>query len=68
VLDQLLVAQPDELGFDMHLRRIRMLIDSAQDALQGQIFAAGNQIFQHGVLPSPDNLVTLNQHAAGHRR
>ena len=67
VLDQLLVAQPDELGFDMHLRRIRMLIDSAQDALQGQIFAVGNQISQLRALPSPDNLVTLKRRAAGHR-
>lgn len=67
VLDQLLVAQPDELGFDMHLRRIRKMIGSAQDALHGQIFALGNQIFHDRAFQSPDNLVTLKQRAAGHR-
>lgn len=64
VLDRLLAAQPDELGIDLHVRRIRGMIEVARAGLETRAFDIGNKVFEAAQASAPGNLVSLRARGA----
>jgi CHAD domain-containing protein len=52
VLERLLVAQPDSLGIDLHLQRMRRLVRDAQGESRRRARLLGRQLFGGGHPPS----------------
>jgi hypothetical protein len=58
VLDVLLRNQPDALGLDIHLQRVRRVVRAAEDSLREQARDLGRRTLL-ATLPVPDNVVTF---------
>ncbi len=58
VLDALIAAQPDDLGIDIHWRRLRRLVRDLRSDLQLQATGLGQQLFDTGQSP-PGEIITL---------
>jgi len=57
MLDDLIVAQPDDLGVDIHWRRLRRLAHDVQRELQAQAAALGEQLFDKRSRPRGEVVV-----------
>jgi hypothetical protein len=64
VLDALLRVQPDALGLDMHLQRVRRVVRAAEDALREQARQLGRRTLL-ATLPVPDNVVAFTPGESG---
>ncbi|MDJ0928226.1 MAG: CHAD domain-containing protein [Gammaproteobacteria bacterium] len=67
VLEQLLDAQPDDLGIDLHLQRLRRLLRFSQSNSRTQALALGRQLFEdkQDAAPPVVEFPRLQQQSAG---